>query len=34
VEAWVGEERICPRDASELAACFAAHWAAPHFPDS
>jgi DNA-directed RNA polymerase specialized sigma24 family protein len=21
----VGEERICPRDASELAACFAAH---------
>jgi RNA polymerase sigma-70 factor (ECF subfamily) len=25
VEAWVGEERICPRDASELAACFAAH---------
>jgi RNA polymerase sigma factor (sigma-70 family) len=24
-EAWVGEERICPRDAGELAACFAAH---------
>jgi RNA polymerase sigma-70 factor (ECF subfamily) len=25
VEAWVGEERICPSDAVELAACFAAH---------
>jgi hypothetical protein len=24
-EAWVGEERIFPRDAGELAACFAAH---------
>lgn len=24
-EAWVGEERICRRDAGELAACFAAH---------
>ena len=24
-EAGVGEERICPRDAAELAACFAAH---------
>ena len=24
-EAWVGEERICLRDADELAGCFAAH---------